>query len=168
MDLFQGNMDAIIEYLHAQKATTVVNTTAVVVTNATVVTTIDVGTTFIVVETSVETMIQPIMNQSIPQPGPSRHVASYPWGMPLNYNPQFANGSDFVPYHPFFMPPTNGNFAAFPWGMLTHHSPRVVDADNHKIPQGLTRQNSVPVTTETLDDNEPEYIAPRLHFKIPP
>lgn len=62
MDLFQGNMDVIIEYLHAQKATTAVNTTVAVVTNATVVTTTDAGTTLAVVETPVETMIQLIMN----------------------------------------------------------------------------------------------------------
>lgn len=39
MDSFQGNMEAIMEYLQAQKATTSSNHVIVVVTNVTVVTT---------------------------------------------------------------------------------------------------------------------------------
>lgn len=51
---------------------------------------------------------------------------------------------------------------------MPHHSPRVVDTDNHEIPQGQTHQSYIPVTTEIPDDNKPEYRGPRLHSQIHP
>lgn len=52
MDLFQGNMNAKMEYLQAHKATTSTNT-IIVVTDATIV-------IIITADTVVNTMIQPI------------------------------------------------------------------------------------------------------------
>lgn len=72
MDTFQGNMNTILEYLQAQKATTSTspaNPTSVVVTDVIVVTTsVDV-----VVDIVVQPVIQPICH-----PGPSKHAIAYP------------------------------------------------------------------------------------------
>lgn len=148
MDLFLGNMDAIMEYLHTHKVTTSANNTTVVTTYAIVVATTDSDTAL------VGTLIQPIVNQPIYHPAPSRHATAYPRGMPLNYTPQFSNGSAFVPYQPFVVPFSNGNDVAYPWSMPT---PQVVDADKHEIHQGHTHQNYMPVVTEVPNDHEPEY-----------
>lgn len=83
MDLFQGNMNTIMEYLQAQKATTsttYANPATVVVTDATVVVTTNNVTV-------VNTVIQPMIRQPICQPSPSRHTATYPWGLPPNFTP---------------------------------------------------------------------------------
>lgn len=80
MDLFQGNMDVIMEYLHAHKVTTSANTITDVVTDATVI-------IITIVDTTANIVIQHVARQPIYQPGPSRHVVVYPWGMPLNYTP---------------------------------------------------------------------------------
>lgn len=73
MDLLQGNMNTIMEYLQAQKATTftsAANPAIAIVTNIVVVTTY--------VDDILDTMIQLVVSQSIYQSGPSRHVAAYP------------------------------------------------------------------------------------------
>lgn len=151
MDLFQGNMDAIMEYLHAQKdndvATTIVATNAIVVT----ATTTDTATAIVIAKTTIEIVIQPVVNQPSSQLGPSRHVTAQ--GYPLNYTPQIV-GSAFVPYQPFEVPLAKGNSDSFPWCMPTHLSPQVVGVDNHEIPQGKTCQNYVSVNTKTIDDND--------------
>lgn len=148
-----------MEYLRAQKATT---------TNTTIVTITVAATVVVSVEIPTEVVTQPIANQPGSQSGPSEHVIAYPWEMPQNYTPQIASGSAFVLYQPMFVPTISGNSITYHRGMPTHISPQVIDADNHEIPQGQTRQNSVLVTVETLDDNEPEYSGPHIHFHIHP
>lgn len=97
-------MNTIIEYLQAQKVTTSTTSTnpaIVVFIDATVVIT---NSTNIVVNT----MTQPVVSQPICHPGPSRHATAYPWGLPPNFTPQFANGNAYMPYQPFVMPPPMG------------------------------------------------------------
>lgn len=121
-------MNTIMEYLQAQKATTstsYVNPTTIVVTDAIIIVTTTIDTT-------ANTMIQPVISQPICQPGPSKHVVSYPWGIPPIFTPQVANGNAFVPYQPFVVHPANGNTVDHPWGMTTHY-PQMVGDDNHEI-----------------------------------
>lgn len=73
IDTFQGNMNTILEYLQAQKATTstsAANLTSIVVTDAIIVTTS--------IDAVVDTVIQPVVSQTICRPGPSRHAIAYP------------------------------------------------------------------------------------------
>lgn len=94
MYIFQGNMNTIMEYLQAQKATTsttYANPATNVVTDATIVITTTTDTT-------VNTIIQPAVSHPIYHPGPSKHTASCPLGLPPNYTPQVANGSACMPY----------------------------------------------------------------------
>lgn len=103
MDLFQGNMEAVMEYLQAQKVTTSANLdVAVIVTND-----VDVTTTIIdaaTIKTPVDNVVQPVVSQPMFQVGPNRHVVSYPWGLPPNYASQFTNRSAFILYQPFDVP----------------------------------------------------------------
>lgn len=141
-----------MEYLKAQKATTFVNNIAnVVVTNDTTATTTVVDA-IVVVETPVGIVIQLVISHPVFQAGPNRRVIAYPWRMPPNHTPKFANRSSFVLYQPFVVPLANGNSADFPWGMPAHHSPQVVDADNHETPHGQIHQTFGPVTVEIPDD----------------
>ncbi|XP_050896201.1 uncharacterized protein LOC127102925 [Lathyrus oleraceus] len=67
MDTFQGNMNTILEYLQAQKATTsmsAANPASAVVTDAIAATTS--------IDAVVDTVIQPVVSQPIRQAGPSR------------------------------------------------------------------------------------------------
>lgn len=68
IDTFQGNMNTVLKYIQAQKATTSYLT--VVVTDLVVFT-----TSVDVVE---DTVIQPMVSQPICQSSPSRHDVAYP------------------------------------------------------------------------------------------
>lgn len=169
IDLFKGNMDAILEYLQAQKVTTSVNNivVVVVVTSSTNFTTTVIDVT-VAVENSYEIVIHLVVSHPIFQTGPSRHDVVYTWGMPSSYTPQSTKGSAFILYQPFVVPHADGNSVAFPQGMPTHHSLQVVNADNHEIPQGQTHQTSMSVNAEIPDDTDTKYRDPFLHFQIPP
>lgn len=60
MNQFQGKVDIIMEYLHTKKE--VATSTSI--------------------ETPVENVAQPVLNQPSSIPGPSGHANVYPWGMP--------------------------------------------------------------------------------------
>lgn len=127
-------MNAISEYLQAQKATT--STSAAnpsIATDAIVVTTS--------VDAVVDIVIQLVVSQPIYQSGPSRNAASYPWGLPPNFTPQVANGNSLVPYQSFVVHPANGNSVARPWGM-TIHSPQMVNIDNREVNPEQVLQSS--------------------------
>lgn len=82
LNSFQGNMNTIMEYLQAHKTTTSTsasNPAIAIVTDVIAVTTS--------IDAVVDTVIQPVASQPIYQPGPSRHVAAYPWGLLPNFNP---------------------------------------------------------------------------------
>lgn len=161
MDTFQGNMNTILEYLQAQKATTStsdVDPASVVVTDAIVVT--------IFVDAIVDTVIQYVVSQPSYQPGPSRHVIAYPWGLPLNFTPQASNGNAFVPYQSFVVHSANGNSIVHPWGMTTRY-PQMVNVYNREIHPEQVLQTSTPVIVETPNNNEDEYIGHTLHFRLP-
>lgn len=127
MNTSQGNMNTILEYIQAQKATT----SSSVVIHATVVVT-DVVVIATYVDAIMDTVIQPVVSQPICQTSPSRHVASKSWDLPPNFTPHAANGNVFVPYQPFNVHPANGNYVSHPWGM-TIHSPQIVNTDNREI-----------------------------------
>lgn len=146
MNQFQGEMDTILEYLRTHKDSTTV-------TAAT--------------ETQTKTISQPIPNQSGSIPGPNGHYATYPRGMPQNFNIQVINGGAFIPYQHVPVFTINGNSYAYPWGMPSHISPQIVDIDNHEVPQDQPHQNSVPVTAEAPNEIEHEYRGPPIHVQIP-
>lgn len=161
MDAFQGNMNTILDYLQAEKATTstsVANPASAVITNVIAVTTsVDV-----VVDTVVQSVSQPIFHL-----GPSRHAIAYPRGLPPNFTPQAANGNAFVPYQPFVIHPANGNPVSYPWRM-TILSPQMVNVNNREILPEQALQTSALVVVETPNDNEDEYRGPTLHLCLPP
>lgn len=142
MDLFQGNMETIMEYLQAQRAYTSTNPITTIVTNVIVVTTsADVVAT---VENDVETVVPTAMNQPIFPSTSNRIAVVYPWGMPPNFASQFAN-EGIIPHQALVAPSTAGN-PAFPWGMPVIQSPQTVDPGNPKNIEGQ-------VHTKMLDDD---------------
>lgn len=74
----------------------------------------DNATTAVGTPAKIETVIQPIPNQSGSLLGSSGYVDVYPWGITQNFTPQVANGGSFVPYQPAHLPPINGNTTIHP------------------------------------------------------
>lgn len=81
MNLFQGNMETILEILQTQTDPTFVNPAAANVTHAAEVTnaTADVVAT---VKTPVETVAPTIVNHHLVSSATNRLAAAYPWGCP--------------------------------------------------------------------------------------
>lgn len=156
MNLFQGNMETIMEYLQTQKVVASANPASDVVTNANVVTT--TAGVVATVETPVEIVVPSAMDHPMFTFSSNKLVDAYPWGMPLNFASQFANGGVFIPHQAFASPTTIGN-SAFPWGVPMVQTPQTVDVANPENTQGQ-------VLFETPDDDA-EYRGSRLHFHIP-
>lgn len=114
MDLFQGNMEAILELLQTQITPVSANpvddnvTCAAGVTNPT---TVDGAT----VKTPVEIIVLTNGNRQLVPTDVNRLAASYPWGMPQNFAVHFANEGAFFPHPTLTAPATAGN-TTFPWG----------------------------------------------------
>ena len=89
----QGQMGTILEHLQARRD---INAVVNQVDAAMVSTAVD---TTLVVMDPIEPVVQPAtISKTQSQAGPGRFVASYPWGIPHTYNPQFSTGNPFTPY----------------------------------------------------------------------
>lgn len=155
MDLFQGNMKAILELLQTQRAPASNSiddnaTRAAGVVN----TTITNGTT---VETTVETVVPTSENRQLVPADINRLFADYPWGMPQNFSAIFTNGGAFFPHPTLTATAVAGN-PAFLWG-IPNVQTSPVDTANLEDTQG-----QVPHGTP---DAEGEYRGTRLYFQVP-
>lgn len=156
MDLFQGNMKAILELPQTQRAPASANPADDNVTRAAGVTN-PATATGATVETPVETVVPTTENCQLVPADMNRLTAAYPWGMPLNFSAHFAHGGAFFPHPTLIAPAATGN-PAFAWGIPTVQTPPI-DVANPEDNQGQ-------VPNET-PDAEGEYRGPCLHFHIP-
>lgn len=123
MDLFQGNMEAILELLQTQRAPASTNpadnnvTRDAAVTNPT--TAADAT-----VETLVESVVPTTENRQLVPADMNRLVVAYPWGMPQNFASHFTNGGAFFPHHTLVAHAAARN-PVFQWGIPTVQTPPV-------------------------------------------
>lgn len=149
----QEPMGTILEHLQAQRDRVVVVNQA----DATMVT--FVADTTIIVMDPINHVAQPAAaSQPLSQAGPGRFAATYPWGMPHNYNPRFSTGNLFMPYQSFVVASSNVNYDAFPLGIPNHYSAQGVETEGIHPPIA---------NVYGAEDQEPEYRGLHLNFHIP-
>lgn len=134
MNLFQGNMETILEILQAQRAHTSANPTATNVTNVVGVTNATADAVS-AVDTPGETVASTVMNHPLFPSAANRLAISYPCGMPPNFVSQFSNGGAFIPHQDLAAHNVAEN-VVFQWGAPTIQTPPTVDAANSEDAQG--------------------------------
>lgn len=144
MDLFQGNMETIVELLQTHRTSTSANPNASNVTHAGGMTnpTVVVGAT---VETPAETLVPTTGSRQLVPAYLNRFATAYPWGIPQNFVAHFANGGAFFPHQALAAPTAVKNVVFF-WGVPTVQTP-LIDVANPEDNQG-----QVPTETPDIED----------------